>query len=124
MSSIASSSAFDGLVASGPPIQEPLLRAVDRRRELICECVDSYSDVHKLSRQEGRVLLAAVHGVADKKVADELGISRSTISTYWKRIFSKTSCRSQRDVLAHLLRTLAPRLSHESVRSAANASRS
>ena len=73
----------------------------------ISECVDGYSDGYNLSRQERRVLIAAVRGVADKEIAGVLGVSRNTISTYWKRIFGKTRYRSQREVLAHLLRTLA-----------------
>jgi DNA-binding CsgD family transcriptional regulator len=93
--------------ATGVSTEGPAQQAMDGCYELICECVDSYSNSYNLSPQERRVLLAAVQGVADKLVADDLGVSRSTISTYWKRIFGKTQCRSQRDVLAHLLRTLA-----------------
>lgn len=74
-------------------------------REFVDRYVERYSMLHGLSPQERRLLLAAVDGLPDKSVADRLGISRSTISTYWNRIFSKTECRSQRDVLAHMLRT-------------------
>lgn len=64
-----------------------------------------YGEQYSLSRQELRLLDCAVRGVCDKKAADELGCSRNTIGTYWKRIFSKTGARPQKQVLAHLLRT-------------------
>jgi DNA-binding CsgD family transcriptional regulator len=82
---------------------------LEANREFVGRYVNRYSMLYGLSPQERRLLLAAVDGVPDKHVADHLGISRSTISTYWNRIFSKTECRSQRDVLAHMLRTLALR---------------
>jgi hypothetical protein len=33
-----------------------------------------------------------------------LGCKRGTITTYWKRIFRKTECHAQREVMAKLLR--------------------
>jgi DNA-binding CsgD family transcriptional regulator len=66
--------------------------------------VENYARRFRLSGQEGRLLLCAVRGIPDKCAADELGCSRNTVGTYWKRIFDKTGVRPQRDVLAHLLR--------------------
>ena len=63
-----------------------------------------YSGVHGLSGQESRLLLSAVQGTADKRIASDWGCSRATVSTYWKRIFAKTGMRPQREVLAHLVR--------------------
>ena len=71
------------------------------------ELVRKYAAEHSLSPQETRVLAAAVSGTANKVAAGELSCNRSTISTYWKRIFSKTGCRSQREVLGHLIRTMS-----------------
>src|SRR5690606_10974775 len=66
-----------------------------------------YSQMFRLSPQERRLLACAVRGVPDKCAADELGCTRNTVGTYWKRIYAKTGKRCQKDVLAHLLRVLA-----------------
>jgi DNA-binding CsgD family transcriptional regulator len=51
-----------------------------------------------------KVLEGAVEGAQDKHIAANCACSRSTVATYWKRIFAKTGMRPQREVLAHLLR--------------------
>jgi len=75
--------------------------------KLLSTIVFSYSQMFRLSPQERRLLACAVRGVPDKCAADELGCTRNTVGTYWKRIYAKTGKRSQKDVLAHLLRVLA-----------------
>jgi hypothetical protein len=45
--------------------------------------------------------VAGQHG---KGIATSLSCTESTVSTYWKRIFRKTSCSGQAEVLAALLR--------------------
>lgn len=69
--------------------------------------MERYARRHRLSRQELRLLITSINGVPDKRVAHEWGCSRSTIGTYWKRIFAKTGMRPQRNVLADLLRFAA-----------------
>ena len=69
--------------------------------------VERYAAAHQLSRQELRLLLGIIEGRSDKSIAADWGRSRSTVSTYWKRIFAKTGQRPQREVLAHVLRFTA-----------------
>jgi DNA-binding NarL/FixJ family response regulator len=64
---------------------------------------------YELSAREAGVLLLTIEGLCDKEIADRLGCSRSSISTYWCRIFSKTGSRPQRAVLSHIARTAAER---------------
>lgn len=70
----------------------------------IVQVARDYSRAHDLSTQEERLLTCCLHGVCDKLAAEELGCSRNTIGTYWKRIFAKTGFRPQREVLADVVR--------------------
>ncbi len=63
-----------------------------------------YAYKHSLSGQETRLLECTLLGISDEGAADELNCTRSTVGTYWKRIFHKTGHRPQREVLSHLLR--------------------
>jgi DNA-binding CsgD family transcriptional regulator len=63
-----------------------------------------YGERYFLSPREIDVLGYAVEGAQDKHIAERHSCSRSTVSTYWRRIFIKTGVRPQREVLAHLLR--------------------
>jgi DNA-binding NarL/FixJ family response regulator len=67
----------------------------------------AYVDRYALSARETAVLVLTVEGLSDKEIADRLGCSRSSVSTYWCRIFSKTGSRPQRAVLSHIARTAA-----------------
>jgi DNA-binding CsgD family transcriptional regulator len=67
----------------------------------------AYVERYGLSARETAVLVLTVEGLSDKEIADRLGCSRSSISTYWCRIFSKTGSRPQRAVLSHIARTAA-----------------
>lgn len=67
----------------------------------------AYVERYALSARETAVLVLTVEGLSDKEIADRLGCSRSSISTYWCRIFSKTGSRPQRAVLSHIARTAA-----------------
>lgn len=58
---------------------------------------------HDLSRNETEVLRVALAGGGQREASEELGCKPTSISTYWKRIFDKTQCRSQREVLGALL---------------------
>lgn len=66
--------------------------------------VDSFAKARGLSGREADVLRHTVAGLSNKEIADYLGCKKRTVDTYWNRIFTKTSCRSQRSVLAALVR--------------------
>lgn len=68
------------------------------------EIVNRYAREHALSAQEKRLLALAVAGRTDKCIADALACRRSTIATYWRRIFVKTGLRPQRAVLVGMVR--------------------
>jgi DNA-binding CsgD family transcriptional regulator len=65
----------------------------------------AYVERYALSARETAVLVLTVEGLSDKEIADRLSCSRSSISTYWCRIFAKTGSRPQRAVLSHIART-------------------
>lgn len=71
----------------------------------IVKTVHVYASLYHLSAQEERLLACSLHGIPDKIAADELGCSRNTVGTYWKRIFVKTGHRPQREVIAHVFRS-------------------
>lgn len=68
--------------------------------------LEVYSERFALSPREREVLTLAVLGIHDKGIADQLGCSRHTVGTHWKRIFRKTGSRPQREVFAQLVRVL------------------
>jgi len=53
-----------------------------------------------LGPRERQVLELLVNGLAYKEIADELGISISTVATYVRRIYEKLHVRSRREVIA------------------------
>ena len=63
-----------------------------------------FARVHRLSPQETKLLTLAIQEIPNKQVADELGCGECTVRTYWHRIFAKTRCTNQRDVVARLFR--------------------
>lgn len=66
--------------------------------------VEEFSAHYKLSPREFELLSCAVRGANNDEAAHELDCARPTIATYWNRIFAKTGCGSQRDVVVELLR--------------------
>jgi DNA-binding NarL/FixJ family response regulator len=57
-----------------------------------------------LSRRETEVLLAVSAGKCIKETAADLGVSEKAVQYFWARIFVKSGCASQVQVLALLLR--------------------
>ena len=57
-----------------------------------------------LSRRETEVLVAVSSGKCIKETAADLGVSEKAIQYFWARIFVKSGCVSQVQVLALLLR--------------------
>ena len=58
-----------------------------------------------LSRRETQVLVAASRGQCIKETAADLGVSVKAVQYFWARIFMKSGCASQLQVLALLLVT-------------------
>ena len=59
---------------------------------------------YRLTKREGQVLKRASSGHTDKHIGLDLGISRETVSTYWRRIFAKLHCTSRAEAIATLSR--------------------
>ena len=56
-----------------------------------------------LSRRELEVLQLAAEGLTDKGIAARLGISHSTVETYWLRLRSKVGAHSRTELIARVL---------------------
>ncbi len=72
----------------------------------LVRAVNDYARDYRLSGQETLLLLCAARGVSDKCAAATLSCTRSTVGTYWQRIYRKVGQQGQCKVLAHLLRRL------------------
>lgn len=57
------------------------------------------SEVH-LPAREAEILACASKGLTDKQIAMELGISRDTVGTYWRRILLRYRASSRTEVVA------------------------
>jgi DNA-binding CsgD family transcriptional regulator len=75
-------------------------RVNSRRMESV---IAAFAADHKLSGAETTLLAGATRGLNNDEVAELLGCSRATVSTYWNRIFAKLGRRSQRDVFCKVL---------------------
>jgi DNA-binding NarL/FixJ family response regulator len=84
-----------------------LLRVVNflTRRDTYRDRVLRFAKRHLLSQRETQLVLSAVSGLNNDEIAADLGCDRSTVSTYWSRIFKKTSTNCQRGVLALIIRS-------------------
>jgi DNA-binding CsgD family transcriptional regulator len=67
------------------------------------DCVSAFCASEGLSPQETVVVSWAARGLSDKQIACELRVSRSTVGTYWQRIYDKLRVQGQREVLALIL---------------------
>jgi DNA-binding NarL/FixJ family response regulator len=65
--------------------------------------IAAFAADHKLSGCETTLLVGAARGLNNDEVAELLGCTRATVSTYWNRIFAKLGRRSQRDVFCKVL---------------------
>ena len=70
----------------------------------LATAIASFAAECKLSPKEGELLRLAIEGLNNDEAADALGCRRTTVSSYWARIFSKTGVRCQRDVVATFVR--------------------
>lgn len=99
-----------GYVDKGDDIQAlrvAIERAADRRRSvpewLADFIIDHGADAHAepLSAREHEVLAALVHGRSPSQIADEAGISASTVSTFLARIKRKLGVQTTPDLIRH-----------------------
>ena len=68
------------------------------------EAVKLKAAVATLSRREVEVVRYAATGLTAKETATRMGLAVSTIVEYWRRIFRKTRCRNQRQVVVQAMR--------------------
>ena len=52
--------------------------------------------------REEQVIRYAADGYTDKEIAQNLGLSIDTVSTYWRRILVRTGCSSRTQVIAQV----------------------
>lgn len=90
-------------------VDDLVMIALDVRQRSMGGVLEAFRELTGLSPQEARLLNMAALGKNSDEAADLLGISRSTIGSYWNRIFRKTGCRSQRDVLGAVLKFASSR---------------
>jgi PAS domain S-box-containing protein len=62
------------------------------------------NDIPDLSAREGQLLELAAAGLTDTAIANKLGISEATVSTYWGRIRSKIGPFSRTELVAKTIR--------------------
>ena len=62
------------------------------------------NDIPELSSREGQLLELAAAGLTDTAIANKLGISEATVSTYWGRIRSKIGPFSRTELVAKTIR--------------------
>src|SRR5437763_6012308 len=54
----------------------------------------------QMPAREAEILAMAARGLTDKQIAAELGISRDTVGTYWRRILLRFKASSRTEVVA------------------------
>lgn len=60
----------------------------------------------RMGRREREVVTLAAQGLTDKEISAKLGISRETVSTYWRRIFLRFDSASRTEVVAKVASSL------------------
>ena len=57
----------------------------------------------QLPAREAEILSLAARGLTDKQISGELGISRDTVSTYWRRILLRYKASNRTEVVARAI---------------------
>jgi len=86
-----------------PIIFDALLGLLQRR---VHRGIDDYVADRGFSAQEGAVIRHAVAGLDDEAICEKTACSRSTVKTYWARIYIKLGVKGRDQVLAHFARWL------------------
>jgi DNA-binding NarL/FixJ family response regulator len=71
------------------------------------QLAEEYGQAKELSERQIELLVCAVDGSSYKEAAAKLGLEKSTVACYWSRVFKKTGCTSQVEVLASMFRFAA-----------------
>jgi len=103
---LALSSQAQGVYVVPKPVKLPVLcRLVEHLVDAgNTDDVDRYASAVGLSPRERAVLCLAVSEMGGHEIAGCLDCTIRTVETYWQRIFDKTGKRSQRAVLAAVIR--------------------
>lgn len=75
------------------------LEATDPRSRFI----ESFSGFYRLSPQQTAVLGFAANGLCRKESASRMSCSLKTVDEHWRRVYAKTGCGSEPQVVAKLL---------------------
>jgi len=96
-----------GVATVPKPIDGPALVALVER---LCgspsmgDVIGAFCRLYGLSGRETDMVRLAGQGLSREEAAKETGCAEQTVPTYWRRIFTKTGCRSQPAVFAALAR--------------------
>lgn len=98
------------LAEGAVPLVKPLnhvarLLDYDYRRQVATErVVRLFAEIHRMSPAQSRVLEETARSAYTlEELATKLGISRATVATHWRHIFSRTGARNQLAVMSMLL---------------------
>jgi len=94
--------AIRDVVAGGSPITSSIARKVVRSFHRKPTTETPESDLHVLSERELAVLEMLAQGLIYKEIADKLGISLWTVSTYVQRTYKKLHVTGRAEALAKL----------------------
>jgi DNA-binding CsgD family transcriptional regulator len=75
--------------------------------------VDHFGKLTRLSPRQLEVVNLAVTGVHRKQCAAQLACSLKTVEGYWQRIYEKTGCRSEAEVIATFIREAVRACQHQ-----------
>lgn len=89
----------------GAPMTSQIARQVVRSFRQKTKTAD---DTVRLSTREEEVLVLLSRGYSNKEIADKLGLSTETVSTYLKQIYKKMHVRSRTEAVARYLTARAP----------------
>lgn len=93
------------VLAGGAPMTSQIARQVVRSFRQKARQND---EGVRLSAREEEVLVLLSRGYSNKEIADKLGLSPETISTYLKQIYKKMHVRSRTEAVARYLTTRIP----------------
>ena len=87
-------------ILSGRCIVLDRFDANGRRYLLVARCSDARAHSRALSQREAQVILQAIRGESHKRIAYELGLSRSSVTKLLRSALGKLCLRSQAQLVA------------------------
>jgi len=88
-------------VGDGVPVSAGADVSADQQVQQLAE---EFGRGYNLSPQQSQLVQLAVAGLHRKEVAARLACSLKTIEGYWKRIYEKTGCASEAEVVSKFIR--------------------